>query len=117
MILLAAMMQLHSPQALRLGTITITASAAIFTPAMVGGLFTGNGGIVRIGAFTDATHVTGFTTEDFSSTDPILGSLAFLGEPAWSDARGLPALASSYQSRSVFVLNGLASKRSLAVGY
>lgn len=84
------------------GTITITASGAIFTAAMVGGLFTGNGGIVRLTTFTDSTHMDGYTEDDFTSTDPILGNLAFLGEPAWSNTRGWPALASSYQSRSVF---------------
>jgi hypothetical protein len=84
------------------GNITLTASAAIFTPAMIGGLFTGNGGVMRITGFSSTTSVTGFTVDDFTSTDPIPGNLAFLGEPAWSDLRGWPALASSYQSRSVF---------------
>ena len=91
-----------TPSATTGASVVITASAAIFTTAMVGGLFTGNGGILRITIFTDSTHVTGYTVEDFTSTDPILGTLAFLGEPAWSNARGWPALVSGYQSRSVF---------------
>lgn len=84
------------------GAVTITASGAIFTAAFVGGLYRGNGGVMRITGFTDSTHVTGYTVDDFIDTSAILGSLSFLGEPAWSDARGWPALASSYQNRSVF---------------
>ncbi len=73
------------------GNIIITASAAIFTAAMVGGLYTGNGGVVRLTApFIDTTHMNGFTIEAFPNTNPINGSISFLGEPAWSTARGWP---------------------------
>ena len=34
---------------------TMTASGAIFTAAMVGGVYSGNGGILRIQTFTDST--------------------------------------------------------------
>jgi hypothetical protein len=51
------------------GNVTITASAAIFTAAMVGGLYTGNSGIVRLTGFTDSTHMTGFTIQDFANTN------------------------------------------------
>jgi hypothetical protein len=84
------------------GNITLTASAPIFTAAMVGGLYTGNGGILRITGFTDTTHVTGYTVSDFASTNAILGTLSFLGEPAWSNNRGWPRTVSFFQNRLVF---------------
>jgi len=88
------------------GSITLTASAAWntagFTTAFIGGLFSGNGGVMRITGITDSTHATGYTVEDFNNTNAILGALAFLGQPAWSDAQGWPALSSAYQNRLVF---------------
>jgi len=81
------------------GTITLTASAAIFTAAMVGGLYTGAGGIVRLTVFTDSTHMNGFTIEPFSNTNAIQGDQSFLGEPAWSNARGWPRSGSFIQNR------------------
>lgn len=84
------------------GNITLTASANIFTAAMVGGVFSGNGGVLRITVFTDATHVNGFVVEPFASTAAIQGSLSFLGEPAWSAARGYPRAVSAFQERLFF---------------
>jgi len=88
------------------GAITLTASVnPTFTAAMAangGGLFAGNGGIMRITGFTDATHVTGFTIISFNNTNAILGSLSFLGEPAWSATRFYPQTASFVQNRLVF---------------
>jgi hypothetical protein len=81
------------------GAITLTASAAIFTAAMVGGLYTGNGGIVRLTVFTDSTHMNGFTIEPFPNTNAIRGDQSFLGEPAWSAARGYPRAGSFIQNR------------------
>lgn len=81
------------------GTVTITASAAIFTAAMVGGLYTGNSGVVRLTVFTDSTHMNGFTIEDFTNTNAIRGDQSFLGEPAWSDARGWPRNGGFIQNR------------------
>jgi len=83
------------------GTVTITASSAIFTSAMVGGLFIGNSGIVRLTTFTDTTHMNGFTIEDFANTNAIRGDQSFLGEPAWSDARGWPRNGGFIQNRLV----------------
>jgi hypothetical protein len=82
--------------------VTITASAPIFTAAMVGGLFTGNGGIFRIQTFNSTTVVTGFTIQSFTNTNAIMGAFAFLGEPAWSTARGWPVCVSFFQNRLVF---------------
>lgn len=84
------------------GNVILTASANIFTAAMIGGLFTGNGGTMRITGFTDATHVTGFTVTSFANTTAILGSLCFLGEPVWSVARGYPRSCGFIQNRLIF---------------
>jgi hypothetical protein len=78
---------------------TITASGAVFTTAHVGGIFIGNGGIGRIKTFTDTTHVDVITYEDFSSTAAFSGREAFLGEPAWSAARGYPSCGAFFQER------------------
>lgn len=84
------------------GTVVITASAPIFTAAMVMGTYSGNGGIVRITVFTDTTHVTGYTIQPFPNTNPIPGVLSYLTEPAWSAARGYPRVAAYFQERLVF---------------
>ena len=84
------------------GTITLTASGAIFTVAMVGGYFSGNGGVIRLNGYTSSTVMSGFVNEDFLATTAIPGSLCFLGEPAWSVTRGYPSLASFFQNRLVF---------------
>lgn len=94
------------------GAVTLTASGAIFTNAMIGGLFRGNNGILRITGFTSATVVSGTTIEDFASTAAIDGKLAFLGEPAWSAARGFPRYVGVFQRRlvlagSVSIPNGV----------
>lgn len=85
------------------GTITLTASSAIFTAGMVGGLYIGGGGVVRLTVFTDSTHMNGFTIEDFSNTNPIRGDQSFLGEPAWSDLRGWPRNGGFIQNRLIQV--------------
>lgn len=82
------------------GLVTITASAPIFTAALVGGLFIGQGGVARITAYTDTTHIkvqTLDTTYFFTNTgDPsgpvevISGLNAVIKEPVWSASRGWP---------------------------
>ncbi len=79
--------------------LTITASGAIFTAAMVGGLLIGNGGIMRITVFTDSTHVNGYTYENFINTSAFPGRDSFLGEPAWSATRGYPGCGTFFQER------------------
>lgn len=91
-----------TPSAVDGAAVTLTASAAIFTLAHVGGAFFGNGGTARIVGFTNSTHVTISVQNTFDSLDPIAGSLAVLAEPAWSDARGWPQICSSYQNRALF---------------
>lgn len=84
------------------GAVTLVASGAIFTTAHIGGLYRGNGGVMRITAFTSNVQVTGYTVEDFASTAAIRGDLSFLGEPAWSATRGFPRTVSFFQNRLVF---------------
>lgn len=91
-----------TPSAVTGAAVTITASGAIFTAAMVGGYYSGNGGVLRIVTFTDTTHVIGYTVEDFAATTAIRGDLSFLGEPAWSATRGWPRCAAFFQNRLVF---------------
>lgn len=84
-------------------TITLSAPLANLTSAtFVGGLFTGNGGSLRITSVADTSHFTGYTIHAFADTSAIEGALSFLGEPAWSDARGWPKYPSFFQNRLVF---------------
>ena len=82
---------------------TITSSAAVFTAAHVGGLFTGGGGVARIIGFTNNTNVTATTYLPFTVATGAAGRFAgadsFLGEPAWSDARGWPSCGAYHQER------------------
>jgi hypothetical protein len=87
------------------GTGTLTASGAIFTSAMVNGLYFGNGGVARITGYTSNVLVNITVIEDFASTAAIQGILSLLSEPAWSDDRGWPRVCSSYQNRGVFANN------------
>jgi hypothetical protein len=71
----------------------------------VGGAFIGGGGTSRIIQVIDTTHIRVSVQVPFDSLDAIQGSLAFLAEPAWSDARGWPQVCSSYQNRALFANN------------
>jgi hypothetical protein len=77
----------------------ITASAPVFTTAHVGGLFIGNGGVLRITGFTSNVIVSGYTYEDFLNTTAFPGSESYLGEPAWSPTRGYPSCGTFFQER------------------
>ncbi len=90
-----------TPSAVTGTGINLTSSSSIFTTAMVGGLFTGNGGVARLTARTNGTVMVMQILEDFANTNAISGSLAFLGEPAWSTARGWPVCVSFFQNRLV----------------
>ena len=83
------------------GNITLTASVNTFSAAFVGGVFSGNGGVMRITGFTNAQNVTGYTIVSFNNTNAILGALTFLGEPAWSATRFWPIACSFIQNRLV----------------
>ena len=81
---------------------TLTASAAIFTTAMIGGIFSGNGGIARIKAFTSSTVVDIYTYDDFINTSAFAGSDASLQTPVWSDSLGYPRCGTFFQQRLFF---------------
>lgn len=84
------------------GILQITASAPIFGTRHVGGAFFASGGSGRIIIFTDSTHVTLSMATPFDAIGSVIGSLALLAEPAWSNARGWPEVVSSYQNRALF---------------
>lgn len=93
-----------TPSAVNGAAVTITLSAPYvpLNSSYIGGGFEGAGGIARITAVTDNQHFTVAVQKSFDSVVAILGSLVFLAEPAWSDARGWPQKCSSYQNRSLF---------------
>jgi hypothetical protein len=82
------------------GSLTITASAGVFSSALVGGLFIGNGAVARITGYTSSTEITVQTlgtTFFFTDTgEPngaviaIAGVNAVVREPSWSNTRGWP---------------------------
>lgn len=95
------------------GTVTLTASSAFFEPRHVGGVFVGGGGAGRITAIAGGSPpVTSCTlqlekpfTGDLNippAAVAIPGRVSFVGEPAWSDARGYPRVCSSNQNRLFF---------------
>lgn len=68
-----------------------------------GGAFTGGGGVSRIVSVQSNTQFTVAVQMPFDAAAVgIKGSLVFLAQPAWSDARGWPQKCSSYQNRSLF---------------
>lgn len=83
-------------------TITLSAPYAPLNSSYIGGAFFGGGGSGRITAVADTSHFTVAVSNPFDGTGAIQGSLALLTEPAWSDARGWPQVASSYQNRALF---------------
>ena len=110
---------LFTPSAILDNNATITASAApgttlpvgvkFFTAAHIGGIFHGSTAIIRIvsvdlvnGLFATGTLVSNFPT---AAGTPVLtaitGDLCYIGELAWSNARGWPKCAAMFQSRLV----------------
>ena len=87
----------------------IQVSSAMFTADYVGGLFFGEGGVIRITAFNSTTNVAGriintFDTESalFTSPNTILGSDAVVTEKAFSTNRGWPQKVAFFQNRLFF---------------
>lgn len=100
-----------TPSATTGSAVTITVSGAGYAPLVVpsagasqyiGGAFIGAGGTARIISVSSATSFTVAVQTPFDSTSAIQGSLAFLAQPAWSDAKGWPQVCSSYQNRALF---------------
>lgn len=95
--------------------ITVTcANATPFTSNHYGGLFIGNGGVLRITDVSSTTVITGYTIEDFAAAAAIRGDLSLLKEPAFGDggagsnpsgligtavARGWPKVGTIFQNR------------------
>lgn len=91
-----------TPAAVVGNDVNLDSSAPIYTASHLGGAFVGGGGTGRITLIQSSTSVKIAIQTPFDSTDAILGSLALLAEPAWSDARGWPQKCSSYQNRALF---------------
>lgn len=96
-----------TPAAVSGAAVTITMSGTLTAPATmdskyIGGAYIGGGGVGRITGVTDTTHFVVAIEKPFDSTAAISGKLSFLGEPAWSNARGWPLKCSSYQNRAFF---------------
>lgn len=83
---------------------TLTASAAFWTDAYIGGVYVGNGGVARIVSRTSPTAVVIdiINGTSFADTTAIPGSESVVTEPAWSTARGWPRRCSSFQNRAFF---------------
>lgn len=73
-----------------------------FYSALVGGVFAGNGGILRIKTVTPPNLISGAVIKAFADAGGITGDTAFIGEPAWSNARGWPKVSSYYQNRMIY---------------
>lgn len=87
------------------GTMTLTASADVFSDRFIGMMLKIAQGYVKITAVTDATHATGTVLkklitdgEDTARLEPTRS----WGEPAFSETRGWPGAVAFYQSRLVF---------------
>ena len=83
------------------GTITLTASASLFTAAYVDQKMKLNSGIVHITTYTDATHVTGDVVEDLSSADATSQWYA----QEWSAAFGYPRFVGFFEQRLFYASN------------
>lgn len=66
------------------GTVTIVASDHVMDATMVGGLFYGGEGTLRITTYIDTLSVSGFTIEDFKNTTPIDGRNVVINTPVWA---------------------------------
>jgi len=84
------------------GTVTLTASAGVFTSAHVGQYIEGNGARARILSYVDATHVQAYLVTPFYDVSTITWSNWTLEtgyEDAWSATRGWPRCGSFHQGR------------------
>lgn len=91
--------------------VTLTSSGSLFDTNYVGGLFFGEGGIVRITAYTSATVVTGRITNVFDTESSLFhagagnaihGQDCVVTEIAFSATRGYPQKVAFFQNRIFF---------------
>ena len=85
------------------GTITLTASASLFTSDHVGAYFYLNDGYCRVTAVTDSTHATATVIDDFSSTS----ATTAWRQSAWDATQGYPSAIALHENR--LVLAGVAN--------
>ena len=78
-------------------TVTCNASGKI-TSDHVGGMFEGNGGVIRIES-VGSTTLTGKLLQEFINNDTLDGVDCSLEEPVWSAAEGYPATVTFHESR------------------
>lgn len=93
-------------------TITRVSGTFNFTSKYVGGVIISGPGraiITAVNGTNEATINIVSPFEAFYSTFAVPGTLFFIGEPAWSDARGWPKKCSSYQNRAFFANTDLLS--------
>lgn len=94
-------------------TVTITCSNVLFDANYTGGLFQGEGGTIRITAYTSATVVQGRITQIFATESSLFHSGAtpagtmsgqdcVVSEVAFSDTRGWPQTVAFFQNRLFF---------------
>jgi len=88
------------------GTITLTASSALFDSAHVGALWrikhTSEWGYVKITAVTDSTHATAEVKKDLDGSGT---AAAAWREGAWSAYRGYPSCVTFFEERLIFANN------------
>ena len=81
-------------------TVTCDASGKI-TSDHVGGMFEGNGGVIRITSQT-ATTITGKLLQEFINNNTLNGVDCSLEEPVWSATHGYPNAVTFHESRLWF---------------
>jgi len=86
------------------GDVTITCNAANkITSEHVGGMFEGNGGVIRIESVNSAkTTLTGKLIKEFVTQTTLDGVEVSLEEPVWSAAHGYPNAVTFHESRLWF---------------
>jgi len=83
-------------------TVTVTCdSSTTITSDHVGGMFEGNGGIIRIESVTTTT-LTGALLQEFVNQNDVSGIDASIEEPVWSAAHGYPGVVTFHESRLWF---------------
>jgi len=82
-------------------TITLTAGSAVFSAGLVGSSIKINGGIVKLTAYTDTTHMDGVIKQELTSTTAAPADAWSLHAPAWSVARGYPRSGTLYEQRLI----------------